>query len=94
MSIKLDDKVGKIIQETNDLNWDDFKKYLEEKGFACQTVKYEMSVAKRVVRNRITEDNMYDRCPIITRYVRHDIRRAIRRINEYKKEVKSKCQQL
>ena len=65
------------------IDWDEFKVFLEEKGFADRTVKYETSVAKRVIRNRITEDNMYDRCPIITRYVRHDIRRGIKRIDEY-----------
>ena len=70
------------------IDWDDFKVFLEEKGFADRTVKYETSVAKRVIRNEITEDNMYDRCPIITRYVRHDIRRGIKRIDEYLELVK------
>ena len=70
------------------IDWNEFKSFLEEKGFACRTVKYETSIAKRVIRNGITEDNMYDRCPIITRYVRHDIRRGIKRIDEYLELVK------
>ena len=92
MSIGMGDEIDEIRQETTDIDWDDFKIFLEEKGLANSTVRYEMSVSKRVIRDGITEDNMYDRCPIMTRYVRHDVRRAIKRINEYKKEVKSKCQ--
>ena len=91
MSIKMDDIIDGIGQEPTDLNWDNFKVFLEGKGFVDSTVRYETSVAKRVIKDGITEDNMYDRCPIITRYVRHDVRRAIKRINEYKKWEEDKC---
>ena len=92
MSITIDDKMDKIRQETTDLNWDDFKVFLGGKELAKRTVGREMSEAKRVIKNGITEENMYEKCPIVTRHVRHAVRRATRRINEYKKWVDEKCQ--
>ena len=84
MSIKIDDKIGRVEQDTTDINWDDFKVFLEGKGLANGTIGREMSEARRVVRDGLTEDNMYERCPFVTRDVKHAVRRATRRINEYK----------
>ena len=92
MSIKIDDKIGRVEQDTTDINWDDFKVFLEGKGLANGTIGRLTSEAKRVVRDGLTEDNMYERCSLITRNVRKDVRRAIRRINEYKKWEENKCQ--
>ena len=90
MSIKLDKKVGKIRQETTDIDWDDFKVFLERKGLADSTVQFEVFKAKRVIKEQITEENMYEKC-IHTKYVRNHIRRSIRYISKYKNEVK-RCQ--
>ena len=87
MSMKMGDKMDEIRQGTTDINWDDFKIFLEEKGLAKNTVGREMSEAKRVIKNGITEENMYEKCPIVTRHVKHAVRRAIKRVNEYKMEM-------
>ena len=84
--------MDEIRQGTTDINWDDFKIFLEEKGLAKNTVGREMSEARRVVRDGLTEDNLRDKCDFVTRHIERDVRRAIRRINEYKKWEEDKCQ--
>jgi hypothetical protein len=65
------------------IDMDEFKTWLESKNYADSTVRYEVRRAKRVIRDGLTEENMFDKCPIETRNVRHDVRRAIRRLKEF-----------
>jgi hypothetical protein len=72
-----------------EIDEDEFKTWLELKGYADSTVRYEVRRAKRVIRDNLTEENMFDKCPIETRYVRHDVRRAIRRLKEFEEWCKN-----
>jgi len=91
MSIKIGKKVGKIRRETTDLDWDDFKTFLEEKGYADSTICKDIVLAKRVVRNGLTDDKLYVPHSGVTCIVRHNVRRGIKKIYEYKQRKECKC---